>query len=478
MPKSAHRRTVAALTAAVLAPSAGAFTGTPDSGSTPATERTSLTAGTSPDPLALRCIGGLDAWAARDEIEPHVAASPVDADHLVAAWMLRGHGGPGAMQASWSADGGATWSDPMTLPMGECAGGGAGGRYVSDPWVSIDAEGRAYVSGIEWAPGDDGADAVSRLVVAVSDSGGAGAWKRSVLTDHATSGAGLDNTAVMTSPDRQGMAYVTATRFADGVGPAGLSRTEDGGRTWTPLTPTPVHGADALISLAPQPLVGAQPGELWIAYSHDPRGAYIAVMRSRDGGETWEDPVPVASWTRGGDWPLFPGTAEELEVAPDIISAGIDRSSGRLWIAHQSSRPDGTATVVLAGSADGGRTWSSTPLLDPGEIGWRPTLAVTADGRVGVTWFAPAGEPADGAYPTSVELAILRPGPAGSAELVERQTLDRFDWVPRRTGARFLGDYHGMAASGRHLVAVYSRSVETPVRVYVVRASAGSEDGR
>lgn len=436
-----------------------------------------LTADAEPDALALGCIGGMDAWSVRDEIEPHVATSPLDPDHLVAAWMMRAPGGPGAMQASVSRDAGVTWGDPVTLPMGECAGGAAGSRYVSDPWVSIDAGGRAYVSGIEWAPSEEGGDAVSRLVVVVADPGTEAGWGRSVLSDNAVSGAGLDNTAVAAAPDRRGAAYVTATRFAEGVGPAGLSRTRDGGRSWTPLTPTPVPGPDAPIALAPQPLLGREPGDLWIAYSHDPRGEHVAIMRSRDGGETWDEPVPVASWPRGRDWPLFPGTSERLEVAPDIVSAGIHRGTGLLWIAHQSSRADGSATVVLAGSADGGRTWRSTSLLEAGEVGWRPTLAVTSDGRVGVTWFAPAGGAVDQAYPTSVELAILRPVGGGAAEIVERRTLDRFDWVRRRTGSRFLGDYHGMAASRGHVVAVYSRSVGTPVRVHVARVASGSEAG-
>ena len=436
-----------------------------------------LTAGSEPDSLALRCIGGMDAWTERDEIEPHVAASAVDPDHLVAAWMMRAPGGPGAMQASVSRDGGATWDDPVTLPMGECAGGGKGGLYVSDPWVSIDAEGRAYVSGIEWAPSDEGGDVVSRLVVATAAPGVGTTWERAVLSDAATSGADLDNTAVMAAPDHRGVAYVTATRFAGGVGPAGLARTDDGGRTWTPLTPTPVPGADAPIALAPQPLVGRQPEDLWIVYSHDPRGEHVAVMRSRDGGETWEEPIHVASWSRARDWPSFPGTTEELEVAPDIVSAGIHPGTGRLWIAHQASRDDGSASLVLAGSDDGGRTWRSTPLLDADEVGWRPTLAVRSDGWVAVTWFAPDGTATDGAYPTRVELAVLRPGEGGHAELVERRTLDRFGWVPRRTGSRFLGDYHGMATSGDAIVAVYARSVGTPVRLHVARVRMGSESG-
>lgn len=445
------------------------FTGSQPVAAQSSSTPTPLTAGSEPDALALACIGDRAAWDQRDELEPHIAASPVDPDHLVVAWMMRAPGGPGAMQASVSRDGGRSWSSPVTLPMGECAGGGAGGRFVSDPWVSIDAAGRTYVSGIEWAPNGDDGDSVSRLVVATADAGADAEWERSVLSDNAESGVSLDNTAIAAEPDREGIAYVTSTRFADGAGPAGLAVTEDGGATWTPLEPTRVPGPDAPIALAPQPLLGPEQGHLWIAYSHDPRGEHVAVMRSTDGGVTWHDPVPVASWSRQRDWPAFPGTTEELEVAPDIVSAALHRATGRLWIAHQTSSPEGDATLALAGSGDSGQSWVSTPLLPPGEVSWRPTMAVNSDGLVMVTWFAPAGDPVGEEYPTRVELAVLQPEAGGRAEVVARRTLDRFIWLRRRTGSRFLGDYHGLAAAGGAFVAAYSRSVGPVVRVHVSR---------
>ncbi len=445
------------------------FAGSPSAVAQSTSTPSPLTAGSEPDALALGCIGDRAAWDRRDELEPHIAASPVDPDHLVAAWMMRAPGGPGTMQASVSRDGGKSWSPPVTLPMGECAGGGAGGRSVSDPWVSIDAGGRTYVSGIEWASSGDDGDGVSRLVVATAEEGADDEWKRSVLSDNAVSGVDLDNTAIAAEPDREGVAYVTATRFAEGAGPAGLAVTEDGGATWTPLEPTPVPGPDAPIALAPQPLLGAERGHLWIAYAHDPRGEHVAVMRSTDGGATWQDPVPVASWSRQRDWPTFPGTTEELEVAPDIVSAAIHRATGRLWIAHQASSPEGDATLALAGSSDGGQTWTSTPILPAGEVGWRPTMAVDSDGLVMVTWYAPAGDAVGDEHPTRVELAVMRPGAEGRAEVVSRRTLDRFIWVRRRTGSRFLGDYHGLAAAGGTFVAAYSRSVGPVSRVHVSR---------
>jgi hypothetical protein len=164
-----------------------------------------------------------------------------------------------------------------------------------------------------------------------------------------------------------------------------------------------------------------------------------------------------------------------LEVAPDIVSAAIHRATGRLWIAHQSSSADGIASVALASSIDGGRTWTLTPLLGPGEVGWRPTLAVTAEGLVGVTWFAPAGSAVRDEYPTRVQLALLRPAPDGRVEILERRTLDRFIWLPRRTGSRFLGDYHGLTAAAGDFVAAYSRSVGSVVRVHISRARGNAE---
>ncbi len=449
-----------------------------------------LTDGVAADSMSMACVGDAESWRSRDEIEPHVASSPADPDHLVAAWMLRAPGGPGAVQAAASRDGGRTWSRPATLAFGECSGGPAGAHYVSDPWVTLDDDGRAYVAAIGWEPGadEDEGDAGSILQVAVSEYGGE-RWSVPVaVSDLARSGVNHDNTAIASVPGSPGVAFLTTTRYLGDSGPAGVARTDDGGRHWTPLAPTPVPGPDAPWALAPQPLTGARSGELWVVFGHDPHGAHIAVIRSEDDGQSWSSPRPVASWDPPDGWLRYPGTDSELELAPDIVSSGIDRASGTLWVAYMAPGPNGAPTIRLARSGDGGLVWQSAEVSPAGRIGWRPTMAVAPRGMVAVSWFRPdsvAAEPAaDGIpsaanessagagvrLPTAVELAWLRVDTDGATRVAARARLDRFDWTPRRAGNFFLGDYHGLTVARDAAVAVFSRSTPDGIRVVAVRA--------
>lgn len=445
-----------------------------------------LSTGARPDARMARCVGDGDAWEMRDELEPHVASAPTDPDHVVAAWTVRAPGGPGGIQASVSHDGGRSWSAPTTVPFAACAGGPPGARFVGDPWVSIDGDGRAYVSAIGFMPTDDGPDSSSDLMVAVSGDGGAGWGSPLVVSELARDGATHDNTAVAAAPGAPGNAYLATTRYADHVAPAGTARTADGGKSWTALRPAPTPAPDAPVALAPQPLVGSDPMRVWMVFSHDPRGSRIALMESDDGGEHWSPSRPVAAWERPRGWPVYDDTSYRLEVGPDIVSAAIDRSVDSLWLAYMAPAEDAASAIRVVGSTDGGHTWRETLVSPNGEVGWRPTLAVARPGRLAVTWFRPdsAGSPAPAlrcgdadpspALPVAVDLAWLSTGPDGSAQTTGRRTLDRFTWRPRSNGRLFLGDYHGLAATEDGVVAVFGRTRECRVRVGAVRSTLPS----
>ena len=428
-----------------------------------------LTDGAEPDDAARACVG--ESWAERDEVEPHVAASPANPDHLVAAWMLRAPGGPGGVQVAVSSDGGDRWSSPRTLPFGQCAGGDPDSQYASDPWLSMDESGRAYVSIIEYTPSDNPEEEVSRLLVASSVDGGYTWAPPEVVGSRADTGEMHDNTSVASRI--AGTAYVTATRYLDRTGPAAVATTTNGGVRWSDLTPTPLVSTEAPFALAPQLLIGTGGAPLWLIYGHDPGGANVAVARSDDGGTHWTQPATIASWTRPRNWPLFPGTEDELQVAPDIVSSGIHPPTSHLWIAHPSADGSGRPTIALLGSADAGERWVSTEVIGPDEVGWRPTLAVAEDGLVVLTWFRPSADgPVDAEHPTAVEAAWFSPRGDGGATLLDRTTIDRFDWTPRRGGALFLGDYHGLVTTNEGATAVYSRATPDGMRVGVRRIPA------
>jgi hypothetical protein len=53
------------------------------------------------------------------------------------------NGAARAIATSVSADSGKTWTQQV-LPVGFCATGQPGAQHVTDPWVSIGADGRIY----------------------------------------------------------------------------------------------------------------------------------------------------------------------------------------------------------------------------------------------------------------------------------------------------------------------------------------------
>ena len=83
---------------------------------------------------------------ANAEVEPTLARSPSDPQHLVAAWQQDrwSDGGARALVSAASLDGGATWTHTLH-PMSRCGGaaGGSSGDFerTTDPWVDIGSDG-------------------------------------------------------------------------------------------------------------------------------------------------------------------------------------------------------------------------------------------------------------------------------------------------------------------------------------------------
>lgn len=400
------------------------------------------------DAALSRCLG----TETRFEREPHAAVNPNDPDHIVAAWIAASRNGA-VIQAATSFDGGRSWTPPVTLPINHCAGGPFDFLpRASDPWVAFGPEGRAYVSATAFKP-TDALDEASGVLVVSSPDGGRTWDPPGVASLSRTPDFLHDNTAVAADPNRPGTAYVVTTRYqpAARMAPAVMSKTVDGGKTWSPvreITPgTPTAGA-------PQMVIDPRTGHLFVFYNHGPRGSRVSFVKSEDGGETWNPPVPAAQGTPVRQLAKFPGTDKALRVAEDIQHAAIDPETGRLWVVLTTEERH--AQIALTTSEDGGRTWSPLRRVnaDPDRPAWRPTLAVGP----AVFYFAPAGPARGDALPMEVRLAT------GGKDVV----IDRFDWTPAWNGAYFLGDYHALLVTRKGLLPVYGRSVESGSRVTAI----------
>src|SRR6185503_11638310 len=123
------------------------------------------------------CGGAGGTLFAGAEVEPHLAADPRDASHLVAAWQQDrwSNGSARALMSAASFDGGATWS-VRALPFSACAGEGAarGGLYLrtSDPWLSFGADGTVFASAISSAGGTFAPGSRNAVLVSRSTDGG------------------------------------------------------------------------------------------------------------------------------------------------------------------------------------------------------------------------------------------------------------------------------------------------------------------
>jgi hypothetical protein len=430
-----------------------------------------VSAGGPEDAVLARCLGDRAA-AARFEVEPHAAVDPSDPDHLVASWMIAG----GAIQAAASFDGGRSWTPARSLPFNACAGGPFDVLpRTSDPWVAIGPDGRVYVSAIAFQPAEPTDSASAVLVVASGDGGrtwdppAAAAISRTPEVFH-------DNTAIAADPKNPGTAYVLTTRYepANRVGPAALSKTTDGGRTWSPIRPISPPGSPP--ADAPQMVIDPRSGHLYVVYTHGRRGSSMSFLRSEDGGARWSPPAPVMEGIPLSGRPTYPGTDKELEIAQDIGHAAIDPRTGRLYAVFTNgwSTEGRSLQVGLVTSGDGGRTW--TPPLrvsaESAEIAWRPALALDAQGRLAVSYFAPAaGEPVQGdRLPVSVHLVDIQVQPDGSLALGEDAIVDTFAWAPSPRGAYFLGDYNPLLAGREGFLPIYGRSMEDSARIVIARS--------
>lgn len=158
-----------------------------------------------------------------------------------------------------------------------------------------------------------------------------------------------------------------------------LSRSTDGGRTFTPSVVLESNSCPCCRTAS----AVAPDGTIYVSYRKIFEGGIrdIAVVHSNDGGQSFSEPVRV----HADGW-VFPGCPHAgADLAVD--------NEGRLHVAWYTGTPSDPG-AYYAISADGGRSFGApTRLTPPGPI---PTtqvaLASDAEGNVWVAWEDPEGE--------------------------------------------------------------------------------------
>ncbi len=296
----------------------------------------------------------------------------------------------------------------------------------------------------------------------------------------------------------------------------GYARSRDGGASWT--TPAPVHDAAGdcpagTLGCLDKPMVAVGPdvggsrrrpaGEVvYVGYSSTVRDG-MRVVASRDGGTTWSSSVTATPGIYGDlevdatgavhavaldGGPAGGPTSADNKVSyavsrdggtsfspPSVVSrpgerlpfffsnpnVSVDTRRKRIHVVYPHGSADGAWDIVLATSADGGRTWRHTTVNDDGHCASHMLPQVVVDeatGEVHVAWY----DQRDGAG--AVAYAVCRGGGAtcGKNQLLSDTPFASYSYVRHGTG--WLGEYWGLVLDPRRrmLHAVWTQPVAEP----------------
>jgi len=393
------------------------------------------------------------------QAEVSIAADPSDPAVVLAAAMSLSDGRILAMS---SRDGGETWTR-VPVPLGE------GSSLDNDPMVAFDSRGAAYLARVPAGSGGTGIDVVR------SPDGGR-TWESAVRV------AGLDrNDKVALAVDDEAASPYRDRVYVAWKWPRGgvfVSRSLDSGQTFS--QPQLVEQAVVTgLDLA----VGGD-GTVYLAFHDNPRRS-IRVMRSRDGGETFEPSVVAAAVH--ASWDLVPPSHC---IRPVIVhaSVSVDRSGGPrrgAVYAAWADYPPGVGPeqcpstcgapavcapdVYFSRSDDGGVSWS-----DPAPVDDERGSEVDRYH----SWIRV--DRSNGAVSVAYKDSRNDPTRAG-ADVYMRQSNDGgATWEPalrlssatsRTTSLIQCGDYQGVAAEGGYTYVAWADYRQNPTQgeIYVRR---------
>jgi len=421
------------------------------------------------------------------EVEPWVAVNPTNPRNIIAVFQQDrwSNGGARGLVAAATHNGGASWSTSWAH-FTTCSGGTVanGGNYdrASDPWVTFSPNGDAYQIAINFDLGPVGFGSVSAVTVSKSTNGG-DSWSEPVTLIKDTSPNALnDKESITADPGNANYVYAVWDRLVSPTvqanphgfehalgyrGPTWFSRTTDGGRSWEPARiiydPGEINQtiANQIVVLPDGTLVDVMDLIFNFKNAHQARGFNIAVMRSTDKGLTWSKPIIIS---KQQDAPVSdPTTGAPVRTGDIIPNIAVDRTTGNLYVVWQDGRfsSDGHAGIAFSKSTDGGLTWSAPVQINtvPSTQAFTPSVAVAADGTIGVTYYDFRNDTSS--PPLTTDYWIVH-SHDGGATWTEDHVAGPFDMTnaPVARGY-FVGDYEGLASIGRSFVPLFIQTTSS-----------------
>lgn len=442
-----------------------------------------LTRISSLSPLAAGCGAAVDATNyPNSEVQPMVAGDPGNPLHLIAVYQQDRWSsmGSNSQLTAVSDDFGATWRPATGPAFTPCAGGsianGTAFEVATDSWVAISPSGTAF----QVAMGIDstGVFASGMMVSRSTDGGDTWSTPHTVIRDDDE--RYFDDRPILTAdPYQPGVAYLVWDRIDDASTVVEhawtyLSVTTDDGETWSPARPIFDPGPD--MGTVGNQLVVLPDGTLVIGFERveqeipDYRSSF-ALIRSTDGGNTWSEAVTVDQIS--GDGVTFGlldpdgGDTNVRNAALPLI--GVDPNDGTLhaiWRDNRFTDVHGSS-VAYSESADGGLTWSPAVKINQSPEGTStviPMIAVSANGRVGVTYFDFRNNDAEATLPTDHWLVTCDADCTNEGSWVETHLAGPFDvrGVPDTSFGLMVGDYTGLASDGDAFVSIFGQGTGDP----------------
>ena len=237
------------------------------------------------------------------EVEPTAAVNPINPANIVAAWQQDRWSDDGAhgIVTAASFDNGHTWTR-ATPQVSRCAGGtainGADYARASDPWLTIAADGAAYLLSLSFTGATLAAGATTAMLVTRSSDGGA-TWGPATTLIRDVSDFSNDKGSI--TADRLDAHYVYAVwdrLDSNGGGPTFFARTVDGGGSWEAarLIYDPGIGNQTIGNL----LLSLPNGALLVIFTElatmqTGLSGTLKVTRSTDHGGSWSVPLTIAA---------------------------------------------------------------------------------------------------------------------------------------------------------------------------------------
>ncbi|HEV7164277.1 MAG TPA: sialidase family protein [Gammaproteobacteria bacterium] len=394
------------------------------------------------------------------EVEPYEAVNPANTSNIIGVWQQDrwSDGGAHGLVAGYSMDGGKTWKEqPLSLSI--CAGNASYAR-ASDPWVSFSLDGKvAYAISISFTGDTLAAGSTSGVLVTRSADGGA-SWSppMPLIADGAS--AFNDKESIAADPNNSQYAYAVWDRLDNlNHGPTMFARTTDGGQTWQ--TAIPIYDPGVGNQTLGNEVVGLTDGSIVDVFeeldgtSGNAITSTIKLVRSTDHGTTWSAPVKVADNFSVGT--VDPDTRAVIRAGAGLPQAAAAPSGGLVIVWQDSRFSNGDHDgIALTRSSNGNLTSWSPPAEVNSAVSvpaFTPSVAVMPDGTIGVSYFDfRKNTPDKTTLPTDYWFTSSTDGMHWSEQHISG-SFD-MDLAPQAEGL-FVGDYQALAVISNAFVPFY-----------------------